>query len=715
MKHLEDLNLKKLMLYNPYDTMYNYGMGINSTEFSRIRHISSQYKDALCDLQQSINDNGISGKHFYVLSGYSGTGKTTFLYWAKEQLVEHNMDFRIINLISDEHNNLLDADLIKDCIVSDLVNLINKSTIEILQNNHELFRHHITLNESKKLSAFEENREDQDAIYKLFIKKSVKSCLTIYLFLYIVQDILNKNEKASYVFAFDNIDELTLEYITSQMWDIMLSVRSSLVKCLRETSDFEVDGRVLFVLTMRDANFACHTSQQWDRIRPHICNFVFATYEADKILNLRLSLFLKKQNKSKEELKAFNIFNFIINKDIRFVQDILLPLFNYDIRNITQTTLDIAINKAFYGEQLSLWNFDVDKYLKISNDYIFIKRGILINCFVRYLSINKLFDRLSPLHAQVTDKPYCNLQRIVLITFFNKSYPTGVPSSNEDIHIIRPDSFSLLSAYEDVKSIIDPDEFVDILLKLTDLNKSGWSHLITIYGKAPSTKNSSLSYDFEKERQLLQKYKDGEKMSIKDKKVLDNDIRIVLNAAGYIYLRYILPHFEFINGHRLLAGKSEFYYYKNISLCQYLMVNNNDRLISLIKKGYSFANTFTNNTLAYINANFPGYGTIDLENANLLFKYNIHKKPSYYVTLTITHHIGYLDEIRRYAYDCDYFEKETLNTEIISLIRQYIDLLENRIKDPKFQNMIINMKERCKKAISYPSTIIENKELFESN
>ena len=97
---MNKLSFMQFLLFSPYSRTYSFPVSVkNGTElFQRIRVVPKEFEDEAEALKKVISSPDIL-ERFYILSGYSGNGKTTFLHWFKEKIEQENCYFEIINLI----------------------------------------------------------------------------------------------------------------------------------------------------------------------------------------------------------------------------------------------------------------------------------------------------------------------------------------------------------------------------------------------------------------------------------------------------------------------------------------------------------------------------------------------------------------------------------------------------------------------------------------
>jgi len=250
---MNKISLRHFLFFSPYDNRYAYSQTLNINDFRKVRIIPRDFQDERENLKRIINPN--FEKSFYILSGYSGNGKTTFVNWFKEQIEEENYYFEIINLIekgNDNKNEALMSSCLKDKL-SDL--LLDKKVLNRIADNRAYFsatpisftREQLQgVNIAVSNAAFD--KESANYLLELF---NFKQILILFLLHRVIQFVENDDLKGkeSYTFCFDNLDELELEYLTPDMWQTILDVSFLMQQVLKisNITGFEFALKVKFV------------------------------------------------------------------------------------------------------------------------------------------------------------------------------------------------------------------------------------------------------------------------------------------------------------------------------------------------------------------------------------------------------------------------------------------------------------------------------------
>ncbi len=684
---LSKLPIHDLLLYNPYDKNNNNYRELTEEHFKEIRILPQEYEDLKVNLLNNITPTHPNHSHFYVLSGYSGNGKTTFLNWFKEEVSEQYF-FHITNLISEGyHGNRNDVTLFESYFRLRLSKLLkDKVALGVIVDNEDVFLIYFLGKLNLISQAFHEDDLSKEDLLVLLEKLDFRQLLIIFLLHYVHEFVNNEDlkSKTSYTFCFDNLDEFKFEYLTPKMWQDILDVSDNMNQIIQDLGlDFNFRNKITFLLVFREANIACGTAQQHEAIIGQLSDnkrFVY-THMGKEIIQKRLECISKNEREGSKYLRG--LLN-IISKE-KITDNILLPLFNYDYRELLKATIAISgKTEVIGGKEYRHFTTTEKEYNSFDSSLIFGKRGILVHAYLKYFVKNDFLHNLAPQRQLNIETPHCNKARLMLTVFSNLSFPGGF-SRNEDIlRELEPRAFGLKKGYLACKKFISISDFFSILKSLIDINKSSWAHLITVYGKDPSVDTGNIySFNFTKEAELLEKYVDNKyALNNEEREQLDK-IELSLNASAYIYLRHILVHFEYISVYKTRPKHESVYSCKPLFFLTDITYNEKGVLIwefeKKIEDVFKHIQAYTKNTEKFLTSRFK-YTKSEYCESDYVFKgafqdntENINKGYSLYMTRVITTHIRYLETFRHYIIQQGF---KTLERKMASMDR----LLVNNIK-----------------------------------
>lgn len=507
-KKLEDLNYQAILTYTPYDNKFDESDEIPLIDFYReIFILISEFIDEFQTLKKAIDPDSIQFKPIYIISGYSGNGKTTFINWFKlfiekkdsaliedflgcmsfyaaqadnkheririENLLERckklldfddNYCFDIVNLVEKPHNFIPSKRLIKEAIKETLEDYIKEGSkaIKYICNPeyedifYKYFSVDITLN-GNTVSLWDEINIINDLSVN---GKPVHREITKFvnnlphyetLLLFLLEKTLRSitTNCKSYVICFDNLDEIHFEYLTNDIWVDFLQIRNNLSDIFRKLNlrpKFDFAKKVVILLVFREANLAVLNAQHQDRISRIIeKRRLILTSSGREIVKKRLNI-AEKSPKNTHEM-IHNLVKIMSDSDNQknYTDNVFLPLFNYDYRKMIDSLLELSKIEYIDDKEKSILDILYDDYQEIYNGSRNGARGILFHAFIKYL-IKKgslLEFATGSEKSRDNDRPYCRASRVILTTISNLSYPDGFPSNREKLRDKMPIAFSL--------------------------------------------------------------------------------------------------------------------------------------------------------------------------------------------------------------------------------------------------------------------------------
>ena len=743
-----DISTKEVITYNHYDHLsVNKFPEITDEIYERdILVKTSTYEETKKTLQRVINSESNYDKQFFFLSGYAGNGKTAFVNWFKKEVESENFYFEIINLIESPQRMSNQSKLIKRCIIKKMMDedrLKMKKTFLFIQTNREIFINAFNTQQLNTISTLAQSTE----MFKEEIKNKLDNddfdftnILTLYLFHKVQQfkDEDSLKSKKSYTFCFDNLDELALEYLTENVWFEFSNTVAHLYDIADNIQCDFIRRKIYFILVFREANFACRSAQTMERIdnMSGRKRFIYST-EGQQILEKRKH-FIKKHNVVTTNNVISDLVNIMCKEEK--INTIILPLLNYDFRTFSNSLFDIL------DPDNKFIKLSESEYDKLS-DFPFGRRGIIINAYINYLAHKGFLYRITmPIKKhkyKFKNGGHWNIARLVLTVFSNLSFPDGYPEREQELREIPPQPFDLLTAYNELKLFLNPDQFFSVLEELTDMTKFHWAHLITIYNNRPliNDANRGYSFDFSKEKLLLSQ-SENRNLSPHERNHLTN-IKITLNASSYIYLRHIFTHFEFISAYKV---NYDLEIIKPLFQCtgvttrkKNIEIDNNEtdsnkefieetevifEFQKRIEEVYNHVEIMCFNVREYFQKNFIEQNISRKEyiQSNYVFKGDTNRKVLFFETRLLSTHIQYIEKFRHYvrtnyptiiANASSYpVLKNKFNTidkidnYFFEYLEKYIILLSNA-KDPHIGQVPDRLSQKLQQAKNKPEIIIE--------
>lgn len=589
------MNLQKLLVFTPYEGRTK--RLITPEKFSNeLLCETGAFKALACEILEDIPDD------FTVkfLSGFPGSGKTTFLNWLKfiinnpqseftQRLCRQNVQIRkalenrrdtIASVLNFSFRNRGNDSQLKNLFIDTLLEDYSKykGTFKfILDHNEELFE--FANVDFGNLSFF----RGDEPMFKSIIYEKLQN-LEISDYQIILFLLLHKSrsahilEKRYSLCLIDNIDALKPELIYGEFWTNFCNAYE---KYCQITDTYRKDllnsDYLEIIFSLRNYNFARinftghdfdQIDDQMDHDTPYL--LIFEDDEASQNLRQILGKRLKFYNEQNDEEKSKNanleyLVNLIIKEDSLFREKFYMPLFNYDIRHFNQ-----EIHRMVSREDTFV--FDKGKYDLIFDDETSRSgaRGIIIHNLIKTLFLSKRkypIDHLikeegiSP-NQQQKNATYCSISRVLLTIIYNLTYGENPLNKNLD-RINDPrkrDYFSYADLISEVRISPKNTNYKTIL----DLIGMDCAQLISRLETFHGMNNESIIH-FMDARGVNTELNSNGKMIFKDKVELlkaeslptnlvianemFNSFKMQINPSAIVYLRYLVNHFEYFSAH----------------------------------------------------------------------------------------------------------------------------------------------------------------------
>jgi|GEM_PF-6422656 len=679
-KELESLKadepkLLDIFKASPFDDKMDCDEKLTENIFYKYLYVDDAYQEYEKRLKETIKDN-VKNNSIILMSGYAGNGKTTFI----KTFINNNQAFSHHYLTYDERS-MNESSANTDDEVLNLVKRYLRNQRETIENTIAfIIANQNTLKDNELISdklykyLNDETPINKDSIRNITIEfdyKDTFTCFFCHLF-------LNLQENKMKIIYFDNLDIVKMEFLSSKF---LTSFHDALINAnvLRKIDVFAKKrisiNNFRFIFCLRDANEAIVNSHIKSRVNFNVVPFrIFfeSTYYQnviekrvqflDKIFDTK-SLFSEMSLESLKEL-------FIRQVKDKYFHEVFLPLFNFDYRTTVTAFLDIVTK-----DEKLIGN------LKEKN--LYGERGHLLFGLVKYAlkenSLSKYLEEKVPL------KGYCYIDRVLLTTVINGS---NYNRNRQDTKKQRPESansYALEYCIRDLEKFYSIKEILDSIARCFLYHENDWAHLLTIYNKnlKLETKNTFIDEFIHKYRNKNQEEYESEL----------KEIKIRVNPAGFTFIKYILPHFEFYsnlvhNENPLFIDRLEI----SNSPSRFGFENVIDNVIRLVKSHIKSMETF-------FNEKFIKVTTVDdFYTSKYCFRHlrgeNIARESGYFhSTRTITSHIAYIEDFRhetlsRFSSE-DVEVLKRINRILIEKISAYVEMLKKSI-DEKGKNDFVS-------------------------
>lgn len=719
---MKDITFKDILLHSPYERLLSYGL--KESEFRQYLLVRNEtYSRIADDIIKSfeISDNN---KSFYFLKGFSGCGKTTFIRWFIKEVIDYkNNDIKANEIVvyreyinlsfeSDRESGHL-TDKIKEIIEENFKEY--KSTFVFIEENFSKISNAFPgIKDKESFISDITTASENNPFFKESLKKVIDLPLRTLILICLLQKIITVlNENKICFFCIDNLDSLDFDYLIEDFWKDFFFSFNKLVDIQNSLGwDFDIKKKlkVLFVLREHNynlikANFNKHAS---DILRP-LTHDVFNIVQPDlrSILEKRATYAIS--NGIDVNSNILKVIKLILEEDSYYRDKLYLPLFNYDLRKINQKIIEIATN-----ESLIHFKFDFDIYKKLFNHKESRlrngARGIILHAFLKILfgseekyPIDPIFDDGT---EDTTSTPaYCSYCRMLITVIYNLTCPNGKRFNRwlDNLHEITREHFTLdklilaLRVNNNPKESIIPYKNVFYWInKFYNIRNETITHMINISDKT-SFKNKSISYEDEVLESSTIDHEGLAESSL-------GKISVRINPSGVVYLRYIIPHFEYFSMYKYWkGGDSDSVFsvrFKPLYLStSFIASDNKFEFEILLEDVLKLFEKKKRRNDKFLQENIMKMTNINSIEKFLSSKFAFHLKDinsQLYSSRVITTHLRYIESFRKYLLD-----DKTFNNYVLSC-RKYNHKCKSIIE---LNNFILEIQQK------YVCLFFENEQL----
>jgi hypothetical protein len=522
---LEYTNLSDFLKASPFDAEYDLNGTLDPDVFWNELHVRSPRLDQLTSDLRARIDSGLEPNRVIFIKGYAGNGKTTFLHWFIRSFPDDQhvyIDVQRRTMTADDS-----SDEIKLLLNRQLRSMERFSeTLTFVQVNRDALEDSgfISYNFYEYLSSAPEaaNPSRLRRAIDRFELKDTFALFFIHLF-------LTRVSGRKTIVYFDNLDVARLEYLTDRFLLYFQDALSTALYVSRHELfserdiRFRVDYRFIFCL--REPNEAILNAHLADRVgfvrTPFLVSFDAEEYHRVAETRIRYVHDHKLEDLGPGGSARFITFLNAALRD-RYMQDVFIPLYNHDYREIVGVLVSVLSSQAIVEREGRL-DYEIRGNLMFG-----IVRGLIHTDFLqRYL-------RISP---EPDHDGYCYIDRVMLTVLINRSaYRRGRPQEDSSepqslLYLVK----DLNLVYRNIAMILDSIATCFLAYKQNRL------HLVTVLNRRIDSKEFIPTYTELIERAL------GDDDSVETAKIR-NELKSILvrvNPAGFTLVRYILPHFEF--------------------------------------------------------------------------------------------------------------------------------------------------------------------------
>lgn len=686
---------------SPYSDTFSLGRNMSRGLFNEaLHHDPLEVEDMRRQFMYELERND---KRVVVLSGHSGSGKTTFLQQFREryeQRCSHYFFDASISRISDGRRDPL-AYQLRRSIKKDFSKSQQASVALLLRDQHEALEDHLSERLFSQLRRTEASQYTREWMLEL-LSDEVDS-LTDMIVLFLLCHMVTRDDRSGLqIFYFDNLDAIEVDYFSGEFQESLLTAMNCATSMALDTDIVGGDSvlfveRYRFVFCLREANSAflrAHfDSQNGDAILYIPMRLRFRSDYYRDIIRKRIA-FMKIVSRDEAELALVeDVFEHFMDDD--FFEDVCMKLFNYDYRDVATALYNLCA-------RISTGTGVPVPHLSGTATSRYASRAILHGALIRYLESNGVLDAYADV-AHLTDRDfethgYCHHLRVVLNLVSNLAM---IDRYDFEINSKRIASYTnLLSLFESLQSVYSPEELVMTLERAFLFHTRNWANLLGIYGH-PVSKPGDL-VPFAEDMRKLNRLRADLNFTIDSEthaEVIElegrlREVVVRMCPAGIATLEHVFPSFEFYS--RLHARRLDdfdpptlFEARANQDL-EYRLGQGRRRVdrepVAIINCVLYIVRKHVRWMLTFFDVEYrrrlglDGSAYITSHHCNRIRDGKVRREGQFHASRLIFSHVSYIDVYRRWALEHSDLEgdaKIELNKALVSRIEAYLELVRD--------------------------------------
>lgn len=701
-------------LYNsPFDSIRRIRQ-VDKDIFFEHLHVESKALNKQCEQLSNIIYSQIEENRIINLDGFAGVGKTTFIHYFFEHQkdvdfipIDFNRNSKTVSSAKNDDNRIpyivlklaekIKSDPEKSDIYIDKIKsfIINKEeyTNPILSVLKAYFQELLFKDENlgirtEFLEFVLENKQELAP----FCDRPFLATLEFYNstlelennFTYIINDcsfkdffslfflfLFLRDKSRKTVIVFDNLDTINVDFLSDYF---KTSFKTTLVNIADFVESFfpeiNFNKNYKFIFILRDGSGAIINSHLLGSFTglKRTLNFRI-NYDPNvykEIIERRINFYYRyvEDLGFNVELQSQKIIKFLhqIVKDT-YLKEIVIPLFNADIRKISACLLHISQKNGF----INFTNRDViTSFDSVNDKELYGLRGAILFEILKYLKREDFFKEY-PFYRNldsICNSGHLSHLRLILIVLINLSKIPNSRFINDST--FRPSNVPLITLFNNTSKLFKEKEVLNTLIDAFKFHSNNWVNFVTFRNMPfESTEDIELFLNRNIEENNLNIFKEYCNTCVN------------INPSGFTYIKYILTHFE---------------YYSSI-LCNNSMPLFSTKLKRLQDGRYRFELVLDNvykkveEHIVQINECFNlkiidevGMSRKDFEKSVFTFKHlGLHKPSdsglSHSVRL-LTTIISYIDSFRLYTLELSRDKKEydNVNSILLNVLSNYNSL-----------------------------------------
>lgn len=690
------LSIREIFEANPYSSSSPIS-NLSSSELElffrkELFYELKEYQEPYAQLTNFLDKRNDFAKNLIFIMGFSGTGKSTFIHWAKDKLIKEGINIQTVNFGTHLDSSIKkpwstyfmrnlskNRDILPELISflfsirDDLINIFNDLYLW-LDENPNMSKDESPLEIFKRINT-ELREESQGVLYWI--------CSVVF------HKRFNWDLQKVNLIIFDNVDFLEVDYFSKNFKVLFLNLSANLDTLMAQPSfeKYLLDHNISLASKFSHLFRWCYVMRDTTRavvshyIVPHNRRWI---KNAIGEINLSFSTTLCFPRRCTAAAKLLG--DEIFTKEMKEIGEFLAK--DTSVITLFRTGVNYSQRKLFDFIRYCISRPNVRNDIKIYRKQIYRKdkqpiNGLLSHHYISYLKeFNYLYKYVYYIEEFDNRKAYYNPLRTILTIIQNHciskkfdlklSTPQSKPTTLYDVATAAYPIFTYKEILNAINAFYLPSDY-------------GSSHLVTIFNKVIRTID-----DWETEYKKLVLLTNEYLKDKRKKKELEEELKkveIQLTPAGMIYLHHVVRHFEFYSilkekDYEPLYKYSHFdhrtqkFDFEEIIKDVFLQVEECFNKMSLFYKNtirptLGNPKQFRNSILNY-RFQIPHSENNSQRDRTILVK---KQTGTYHSMLLIHTHIGYIDDFRANLLADNKELIPKINIAMMRLIRLYLGLL----------------------------------------
>ena len=645
-------NMSDLLKASPFDPEYDLEQSLTKKIFFDEFHVA---RDRLVNSLDELMESALQPNRVIFLRGFAGNGKTTFIH----TYMRHRQHDRSVYIDFTPVRKHLSPETVMRTTVAELSNV--EETLRFVFEHRRALRDYFSPQLLNHLATGVPDRASQEWLDDMVNAFDLRDTFA-YLFVHLFRSF-EKGKRT--IFYFDNLDTARMEELANNFlvyFQDALSAGTYIAR-LPLFADKEIEFRsdFRFIFCLREANEAILNAHLSDR-----SGFTRAPFELTFDAGLYQDVARKRIDYAALHFPTRNVlpggngrFSHLLHEILKdsYFQEVFLPLQNNDYREVAGLLVKL-IDQYKLSEKHASVDFEL--------------RGRLMFGMVASLITENFMNDYLRIPADPSG--YCYIDRVMLTVLINASHYRRYPLQQSG------DPYSLFHLVRDLLPLYSLHSILNSVARCFMSEQLRHVHLLTILDRRVAT---IAQFEEEYTPMIDVALNASEPQTLKIRNEV-SEVKMRVNPAGFTYVRYVLPHFEFYSN--LVRNKSCLFHEpldraKNAEGKDlYAFEAKIDCVLNQVREHAKSMKNFFDSRYRAI-----GINPEDFPTSKYCFRhFGRAEMPRYagghsHTIRVVTAHVNYIDELRRrILLDKNLPESEVrrINEGVVQRIQSYAQVLE---------------------------------------